>query len=969
MIKKLGLLIFIVFSLVSYNAFANIETGEIENVEENYETREGEQQYQDIEAVFSDFANRMVLGVFGKTALLHFIDDKLTESQQSEIEAFTETEVMQYSKPFNYVISSMVFIVLKASLLIILIILVLYFAWMVIETLFRTQDAGEFLGSSWNKLFSPLKMGFAVLMITPMFGEEFSSKASSAVGLDSGLFMENDFSLAQVFMLKVLGESNHYANKIWTGFVDSQEQYYPAISMPKVTAKKEDFKNFIDHIICLSSTEENNTTETIQFVKAYENSNKFGPYFLAKSENNRCSLTFKMPFDLKTYDYIQTNNFLENLDITIDYEKIQTDMTESVLSDITPKVKVVADNIVSMLKNKNDNLQNVNDLSTNTIYDVNEKNWRLYCDDFFSGGAKPVFLSEENISKYKYYAANCLSKDFVMKMSKMSNASNLEYPYSDSNYLKKDKVELCVNQNVEPNKPTIASIDDGTPNSIKSCINYACSSGSPYECSSTINFARSLIERDAISEKGWILSGAYTYKFFSSFQNSIGMSLIEDISIDFENIEKPDPILQRVQAPNVQHIQIGEILETTYLEKNGAEPAFSFDLNINNNNNGLLFEEYIKYYNDYNLIEPEIKEQNAVENFLVGDDGLLGIKEFLTCVKNPISITNGYQCNNVTEETQDFGIKLIVTTLQLKVVKAILSGIKNGAEDYKNNKKASNTGTMKTDFSSVNENMAILGIGSAGILTFLTDIALQNLSLSGSFSQVEYDLLLNRDVLTLGAFVSIEILLFSSHGFTSFMLDALLLLGILLGLVLPFMPYFIFLVAFSGFMILFFESMITVLVWAVLIISPSRDHSSDYAKKGFVMILTVFLRAPLIVFGLVAAWLLNNILIGEILSAINIEASFMQEGNWSIKSMIDLIVVFGVQVLMLYLLYSIIFSIIEGFYDISQKWLFGNTSASPFGDKNRSGEIGAIKDNVGQFKPTRKTTGRNVRSLRTAFKK
>jgi hypothetical protein len=967
MIKKIGLLMFFVFSLVSFNAVANIETGEIENVEENYESREGEQQYQDIEAVFSDFANRMVLGVFGQTALLHFIDDKLTESQKSEIEAFTETEMMQYSKPFNYVISSMVFIVLKASLLIILIILVLYFAWMVIETLFRTQDAGEFLGSSWNKLFSPLKMGFAVMMITPMFGEEFSSRASSAVGLDSGLFTENDFSLAQVFMLKVLGESNNYANKIWTGFVDAQEQYYPAISMPKVTAKKEDFKNFIDHVICLSSTEENNTTETIQFVKAYENSNKFGPYFLAKSENKRCSLTFKMPFDLKTYDYIQTDNFLDSLDVTIDYEKVQTDMTESVLADITPKVKIVADNIVSMLKNKNDNLQSVNDLSTNKIYEVNEKNWRLYCDDFFSGGAKPAFLSEENISKYKYYAANCLSKDFVMKMSKMSNASNLEYPYSDSNYLKKNKVELCVNQNVEPNKPTIASVDDGMPNNIQSCINYACSSGSPYECSSTINFARSLMEREAISEKGWILSGAYTYKFFSSFQNSIGMSLIEDISIDFENIEKPDPILQRVQAPNVQHIQIGEILETSYLEENGAETAFSFDLNINNN--GLLFEEYVNYYDSYNLIEPEIKEQNSVENFLVGDDGLLGIKEFLTCVKNPISITDGYQCNNVTEETQDFGIKLIVTTLQLKVVKGVLSGIKNGVKDYKKNKKTEDTGTVKKDFLPAMSNMQLLGVGiaSSSVLTFLTDIALQNLSLSGSFSQVEYDLLLNRDAVTLGAFVGIEILLFSSHGFTNFILDALLLLGILLGLILPFMPYFIFLVAFSGFMILFFESMITVLVWAVLIISPSRDHSSDYAKKGFVMILTVFLRAPLIVFGLVAAWLLNNILIGEILSAINIEAAFMQEGDLSIKSLIDLIVVFGVQVLMLYLLYSIIFSIIEGFYDISQKWLFGNTSASPFGDKNRTGEIGAIKDNAKQFSPGRKRTARNISTFKKRF--
>ena len=39
MIKKISLLIFFVFSLVSFNAIANIETSEIENVEENYESR------------------------------------------------------------------------------------------------------------------------------------------------------------------------------------------------------------------------------------------------------------------------------------------------------------------------------------------------------------------------------------------------------------------------------------------------------------------------------------------------------------------------------------------------------------------------------------------------------------------------------------------------------------------------------------------------------------------------------------------------------------------------------------------------------------------------------------------------------------------------------------------------------------------------------------------------------------------
>lgn len=964
MINKIIFFVLLFFSTLSFGGQAAVDTEskDIENVVGNYEAREDVERYENLEDVFSDFGNRMVLGVFGKTAVVYFVDDKIDSNLKSDIRSLSENEVRQYSKPFNYVISSMVFIVLKSSLLIILIILVLYFSWMVIETLFRTQDAGEFLGSSWNKLFSPLKMGFAVLMITPMFGDEFSSNLNSSIGNGSSdLFTQNDFSLAQVFMLRVLGESNNYANKIWEGFVDSQEQYYPAISMPKVTAKRNDFSNYVDHIVCLSATE-SEPLQTIEFVKAYEESNKYGPYFLAESSNERCSLEFKMPFDLKTYDYINKDNFLDELGVNLDYEQVQTNMTQELLSGITPKVKTIADNIILMNSNKNDNSNNVNDLSNEKIYEVNEKNWRLYCDDFFAGDAMPKYISQGNIAKYKYYASNCLSNDFVLKSSQLSNASNLEYPYSDSNYLTKNKVEMCVNQSVAPTSPTLVSTNEGEPNSLQSCINYACSSGSAYECSSTINFARSVIERDAISEKGWILSGAYAYKFFSSFQNSIGMSLIEDISINFENIEKPAKQRARPQNPHAQHLQLStggvspDIINNEYILENNPPTAFSFDLNLDINS--LSYEEYESYFTFYKNEEPNLKQQNSIENFLVGDDGLLGIKEFLTCVKNPISITEGYQCSNVTEETQDFGIKLLVTSLQLKVIKEVINGMKGLNEERKgfsNYKNKNPTGNISNQFSDVQKNMTILGIGAgAGILTFLTDTMLQNLSMSGSFSQVEYDLLINRDAATIGAFAGIEMLLSSDSAITDIIITICLILGILLGVVLPLMPYFIFLVAFSGFMILFFESLITVLVWAVLIISPSRDHSSDYAKKGLVMILTVFLRAPLIVFGLVSAWLLNNILIGEILSAINIEAAFMQEGAFSIKTIIDLIVVFGVQVFMLYLLYNIIFSIIEGFYDISQKWLFGNTSASPFGDKNRGNEFAAVQRNVGQFKPGRK---------------
>jgi hypothetical protein len=946
-INNLIIITLLLFSSIALGEQADAGFKNIEDVVINYENREGEKKYQNLDAVFSDFGNRMVLGVFGKTALVYFISEKIDSNLKSDIAELSENEMKQYSKPFNYVISSMVFIVLKSSLLIILIILVLYFSWMIIETLFRTQDAGEFLGSSWSKLFSPMKMGFAVLMITPMFGDEFSSNMNSSVAGGVDLFSESDFSLSQVFMLRVLGESNNYANKIWEGFVDSQEQYYPAITMPNVTSKRQDFVNFIDYVVCLSSSESDSYKE-LNFTKTYEQSDKYGPYLLAEDSSDRCSINIKIPFDLKTYDYIKTNNFLEDLGVTLDYESAQLNLTSQLINESTPKVKTVADNIISMISSKNNNLNNVNDFSNQKIYEVNEKNWRLYCDDIFNGGAMPEYLTGENIGKYKYYASNCLSKDFVMKSSKLSNSNNLEYPYSDSNYLKKNKVEMCVSQRIVPNGPTLVSLNESSENSIQKCINNACANGSAYECSSVLNFAKSITERDKVSEKGWILSGAYAYKFFSSFQNAIGMSLIEDININFKNIEKPKKVIQPPQNPHAQHILLTggtdtAITEIEYFKENDASTAFTVGLNLNLID--LTYEEYMKHYDDYEIQEGSLKEQNSIESFLVGEDGFLGIKEFLTCVKNPLSITEGYQCGNVTEETQGFGIKLLVTSIELKVIKEIFKGIKG--LKMSGNK----GGSISNSMALADRAIALFGIAGSGVLAYLTDNLLQNISTSGSFSQVEYDLLLNRDAGSLAALTAMEMLLTSSSGVTDFIITVTLVLGVLLGIVLPLMPYFIFLVAFSGFMILFFESLITVLVWAVLIISPSGDHSSDYAKKGVVMILTVFLRAPLIVFGLVSAWLLNNILIGEILSAINIEAAFMNEVGFSIKTIIDIIIVFGVQVFMLYLLYSIIFSIIEGFYDISQKWLFGSTSASPFGDKNRGREFAAIKGNVAQFKP------------------
>lgn len=150
---------------------------------------------------------------------MDFLPTNTPDSVYDEIKGWSDADVEKYSKPFNSSIISGTLIILSSFFLVALFIMVLYIIWLYVESLFRTQDSGEFLGNQWSKVFTPLKIIFGFGMILPVFGQShspFNKGGTSEFGFQVG-----SFSMAQSAVLIFAGQSSNVANSIYGEFARS----------------------------------------------------------------------------------------------------------------------------------------------------------------------------------------------------------------------------------------------------------------------------------------------------------------------------------------------------------------------------------------------------------------------------------------------------------------------------------------------------------------------------------------------------------------------------------------------------------------------------------------------------------------------------------------------------------------------------------------------------------------------------
>lgn len=872
-----------------------------------------------MEDVEKDLTKRFILGTLGKDALIYFLPNDAPDSLKSQIKGMSEADVYRVSKPFNSSIISGTLIIIAAFFLVALVTMVFYIIWVYVESLLRTQDSGEFLGSRWSKVFTPLKIIIGFLLIFPMFGQSHAPFNNLNASLSQGSQSWNmgAFSLAQLAILSSAGASSQQANIAFGEFVRSMPRHYPVIGMPSVVSKASFMGELIDFMVCAKAS--HNEVINTNFNR-YNTDDK--SIYKMKIAAGKCELSGQIGYDEATETELDNNAALKDLLGNINYTNIQKTAITNALNNAFATASNVADRIIQA--------QSSNSIfKTPMIAEANK--WRDTCASI--GSLLPTDASDDDTILYTIYASNCMSKKFIEDLSKTSYDS--AYLYGDTNYLKGSSFELCVHEAGFTGKTkaiTFAKFKEEEfiygpkYKLVKECVAQSCAGDKAFECASAINFAKTVADKEEIARMGWITGGANVYRIFSGYDNSAARSIINksNFEMGYYAFTKKYTDLYANSAP---------ILDTIPVVINAKTPVPKFG-----------YTDFLGYSTKkIQNVETIQIEKFRYKSFMDGgNDGWFGIPKLQSCVEHPMQIYNGYLCGNVTEEVHLFGVKLIAVGLQVKLASLFVP-------DISKKKANKNEGSISKSSGLVVKGLkGMLGASAPVAIGLLTGSTMMT---TDSFSDVDQEIWQQYPEVVgffgaaaAAAFSNSDLISSSVSQLLSVFTGLCLLLGVIFGFLMPLLPFGLWIIAVGGWIIALFEALVLCQIWGVVLISPSADHTSDAARKSTIIVVSILLKAPLLVTGLIVAWLLNNILLSEMLMFSDVSTALALDTSAMIKGLIDQLIVLVIYFVILYGMYNIIFSLIESFEKITIDVLFSGQSMSPFAQKQRNnGWSGSIK--------------------------
>lgn len=872
-----------------------------------------------MEDIEKDLTKRFILGTLGKDALIYFLPNDAPDSLKTQIKGMSDADVYRVSKPFNSSIISGTLIIIAAFFLVALITMLFYIIWVYAESLLRTQDSGEFLGGRWSKVFTPLKIVVGFLLIFPMFGQSHApfNNVSASVGEGSKSWNMGAFSLAQLAILSSAGASSQQANIAFGEFVRAMPRHYPVIGMPNLVSKASFMNELIDFMVCAKSS----YNETINTNFNRYNSDDKSIYKL-KISAGKCELTGQIGYDEATETELKNNAQLKDLLGEINYTNIQKTAITNALNNAFATASSVADKIIKSE-------------SSNTIFKtpmiVDASKWRDTCASINS--LLPDDAYPDDTILYTLYASNCMSKKFIEDLSKTTYDSG--YLYGDTNYLKGSAFELCVHEAGFTGKTkslTFAKFKEDEfvygpkYKLVKECVAQSCTGDKAFECASAIHFAKSVSDKEDLARMGWITGGANVYKIFSGYENMAARSIINksNFSVEYYSFTKKYADLYANSAP---------ILDSIPVVINAKTPVPNFGYSD---------------FNDYSIRKSQDIQSLQTDKFRYksfmdgGADGWFGIPKLQSCVEHPMQIYNGYVCGNVTEEVHLFGTKLLAVGLQVKLASLFITQRAKKPADKSGGSISKTSGTIVKGMGTA------LGASSGLALGVLLGGTMYG---TDSFSDVDQEIWQQYPEVVgfFGAaatagIVRNDLISSSVSQLLSVFTGLCLLLGVIFGFLMPLLPFGLWIIAVGGWIIALFEALVLCQIWGVVLISPSADHTSDAARKSTIIVVSILLKAPLLITGLIVAWLLNNILLSEMLMFSDISTALALDTSAMIKGLIDQLIVLVIYFVILYGMYNIIFSLIESFEKITIDVLFSGQSMSPFAQKQRNnGWSGSIK--------------------------
>lgn len=885
-----------------------------------------EVKYETIDDVFDNLSNRMILGTFGRESLIVFLPNDTPESVTFEIQKMDDSELAAYSSPFNYGLVNITLAILFFISAIATVVMLLYMAWITLERTIVTGESGEFLGKNVDSIKSNLKFLIVFSLILPVM---------PAGKMPNGV-QDINISLIQFATIKLIGISSYTGDKIFEIYANNTPSYYPVIEMPQRDGKYSDMINLIKYTNCINAEEIDDSIEYIPF-----NFKRMGESkFQAESGSTLCKLKIKISFDTKTESLIDNNEDLAKIVPFNNYLDIQFVEFKETMNDLLKKANKISKNIIN------------GDIEEEWFSFSNKEQVNKFetCEELYN--YSETVPNQEFAYNYINEAAKCLSEDYIRNFAKIPNTNY--YDALDSDLF---DVEMCSNRKIEQSENdaqkteltssqfilnqkdpedmgAIVKLTEYSQKKIEDCIKDSCSNfsnSSIYQCSNAIGLGYEHYSRKNMAKKGWITSGAYIYKLFSNINtNTNGRLPITSFNINFfknENKESISKIKSEYEINNYGN-NIGQ-----YESKlNLAHTNFQQDENQ---------QEVVEEFNESLLLNirkltarltgnNNSEFMNDLSKYITED-----ISRFNTCMQNPLEISSGISCGNVTTEISRMGNKILNMSIYLKIsllvaeLKGVLTTYTPEGDisgDKKKNFKKQGMGYIKSNLKKAGM-LSIVGGGTFGF-EYISGL-MEDTSFNSSF--VKSDSFNKMVIATTGVLAFYvadgnEKLLDKFNSLTWILFS----IGIVLTFIVPLIPFTLWVLAVMGWLIGVFQLLVNLPLWAATTISVSDQDTAAAIKVGIRMMISMIIRIPLMTIGLIIAWLLTNVFVQRILSEEMITFAINYGDSGLVFMAIDYVLILIIYVIMLITIYNILFSLIEGFHELAMNWM---------GDQDGSGKL------------------------------
>jgi hypothetical protein len=157
-------------------------------------------------------------------------------------------------------------------------------------------------------------------------------------------------------------------------------------------------------------------------------------------------------------------------------------------------------------------------------------------------------------------------------------------------------------------------------------------------------------------------------------------------------------------------------------------------------------------------------------------------------------------------------------------------------------------------------------------------------------------------------------------------------IGVILSYVLPMMPFFLWFGATLGWIVMCIEAILAAPMWAVMHVTASGDEMVGSGSQGYKLVLSLILRPVLMIFGLVASFVIIQV-VGDILTEVffGVFAIGQSDGNIILKVIGYLIVAPLMYAWTMFVLIQKAFSMIHVIPEELLKW-FGGAASGQLGD-------------------------------------